>query len=64
MGLYQIIWDADSETEYEDDMNLNASEALVFILVPLNLNQKHPVEYYIIHNFSGTDHANLVPKCT
>ena len=65
-----IQWDGerfhgyvDIGTEFEDDANPVATEALIFMIVPLNSNWKLPVGYFLIHGLSGCDRANLVKQC-
>ena len=65
-----IQWDGtrfhgyvDFGTECEDDTNPVATEALVFMVVPLNSNWKLPVGYFLIKSMTGVDRANLVQQC-
>ena len=65
-----IQWDGkkfhgyvDIGTECDDDTNPVATEALVFMVVPLNSNWKLPVGYFLIKGMSGRDRANLVQQC-
>ena len=39
----------DIDTECSDDSNPVASDALVFMVVPLKLNGKIPVDYFLIN---------------
>ena len=53
----------DVGTECDDDTNPVATEALVFMVVPLNASWKLPVAYFLIVGMSGVERANLVQQC-
>lgn len=43
-----------------DSMNINASEAYVFLLVSLNESWKLPVAYFLVHGMTGEQKANII----
>lgn len=53
----------DVGTGVEDDTLPAATEALVFMIVPLNAGWKLPVGYFLLNGMNGTDKANLIKQC-
>ena len=54
---------SDLGTECDDDTTTVATEAFIFMVVPLNASWKPPVVYFLIVGMSGVECANLVHQC-
>jgi hypothetical protein len=51
------------QDQNDSDNTQQATKALVFLAVCANGHWKIPLEYFLIHSFTGNERASLLTKC-